>query len=485
MILVLILIVGSLLRFYGLDIQSLWNDELSRWSRSGYENLTSVISNLLRDDIHPPGHHILFYFVEKYIGDSESILRLPSAVAGILSILAIFLLGLQLYTYKEALIVSALMAVLWCPIYYSQEAAPYSMLILFSMLTTYFWILILKNLNGGKKSTYAIFGYVVSAIIISYLHYVGLAFVALQYLGAVLLSLRRRKTLVYISLVYFLILLAYLPWLPNMYKQVLNNREAISYLRPPENLVKAFLNYFYFLFNNSKVIGIFILILYLSFFLRGLRNTLNFATYRHIRTTLLSPGSLLVCWFIIPFAGTYVTSILLIPILNFRYLIISMPAAYLLLARSITQLPLRSRYKTVLATAIVGLLLFHLIFSMNYYTKPTKEQFREAVKFIVGHDNLYKDSLIIGYAWNPNYLNYYFTKISSDRRVEEMGGEEKDILNVDKLITKKNPKYIWYITAHRVPEAKFLIFLNKRLTFIEHKEFISADVWLFRNKQIE
>jgi len=41
--LLLILSFGSFLRFYGLSNQSLWNDELSSWSRSNYENLTEVI----------------------------------------------------------------------------------------------------------------------------------------------------------------------------------------------------------------------------------------------------------------------------------------------------------------------------------------------------------------------------------------------------------------------------------------------------------
>jgi mannosyltransferase len=66
-------------------------------------------------------------------------LRLPSALAGWLCIPAIYLLGKRLYSGREGLMAALFVAVLWAPIYYSQEARPYSMLILLSILNSYFW----------------------------------------------------------------------------------------------------------------------------------------------------------------------------------------------------------------------------------------------------------------------------------------------------------------------------------------------------------
>lgn len=474
-LLILILIVGAILRFYGLENQSFWNDELSSWKRSSYDNLFSVIDKGVRPDVHPPGYQIFLYFVEKYIGDSESILRFPSAVSGVLSILAIFLVGLRLYSYKEGLIASVFMAVLWCPIYYSQEARPYSMLLLFTLLATYFWISILGSLKEKTRpSYYTIFAYIIAAIVSSYLHYFGLYLIFLQGISAILFSTRRRQVLIYSLLIYFLILLAYLPWLQTMWEHL--DKERL-WIKLPGNIIITFVLYLRFLFNESKGLLLFVMTLYSFLFLRSLYNILK--EYKNIRITLLSPSMLLVLWLIVPFIGVYIESSISTPVLTFRNLIISLPAAYLLLSRSITQLPLRSRYNTIVITAIVGLLLFHLISHMNYYSKPHKEQFREAVNYIVEHDYLYKDSLIIGYVLNREYFNYYFKRKNSDRRVNVIGGEEKDIPKIDEVISTENPLYIWYIWAHRIPDAKFIDFLNKRLTFIERKEFIKADVWLF------
>ena len=223
---------------------------------------------------------------------------------------------------------------------------------------------------------------------------------------------------------------------------------------------------------------------YSFLFLRSVYNILKFKEYKNIRITFLSPGLLLVLWLIVPFVGVYIKSILSVPVLTHRNLIISLPAAYLLLSRSITQLPLRSRNKAIITFVIAGLFLFHLNFRMDYYSKPHKAQFREAVDFVVEHDHLYKDSLIIGYAWNREYFNYYFERKGSAKRVNVIGGEEKDISNVAKVISTENPQYIWFIRAHRTPDVEFIDFLNKSLTFIDYKKFIRADVRLFKNKQV-
>lgn len=479
--LILILILGSLLRFYGLENQSLWNDELESWRISSYDNLFAVIKKGVRYDVHPPGYYVLLYYVEKYIGVSESVLRFPSAVSGILSIFIIFLVGLRLYSYKEGLIASALMAVLWCPIYYSQEARANSMLLLFILLATYFWMLVLESLSERTTvSYYTIFGYIISAVISCYLHYFGLYLVTLQGLGAVLFFIRRREALFYVLLIYFAILLAYLPWWPIMFYQLWNNMGMIAWIEPPKSI--AFVYYLEFLFNKSRILLLVVLMLYSFLVLRSLYSILKTKEYRNMRIMLLSPGLLLVLWLIIPFVGVYIKSVLSAPILTYRNLIISLPAAYLLLSRSITQLPLCSRNQAIIAFIIVGLLLSHLIFSMDYYSKPHKEQFREAVDFIVKNDYLYEGSLIIGYAWSQDYFNYYFERKGSTRRINVRGGQEKDILNVAKLIRTENPQYIWYICAHRVPDAEFIDFLNKNLALIDYKKFIRANVWLFENK---
>jgi 4-amino-4-deoxy-L-arabinose transferase-like glycosyltransferase len=183
-LLVLVVLAGAALRFYGLDAQSLWNDELSSWEQSHQPTLAEVIEKGVRPTTYPPAYQVLVYYVERWVGDSEKALRFPSAVAGVLAIFAVFFLGKQLYSQREGLIAAALVAFSYQPIYYSQEARVYSFLLLFSILSSHFWFRIAGRLEARLAPDLpSQVGYVACAIVAIYLHYFGLLLVALQLAG--------------------------------------------------------------------------------------------------------------------------------------------------------------------------------------------------------------------------------------------------------------------------------------------------------------
>ena len=99
-LIVTLLVVGGFLRFYALDAQSLWNDELSTWAQSHQESIADVIEKGVRPTPSPPGFQILIYYVERFIGESEIALRLPSAVAGVFAIVAMFSLAQRVYSRR-------------------------------------------------------------------------------------------------------------------------------------------------------------------------------------------------------------------------------------------------------------------------------------------------------------------------------------------------------------------------------------------------
>ncbi|MBW2494473.1 MAG: hypothetical protein JRE43_06945, partial [Deltaproteobacteria bacterium] len=76
-----IILVGALLRFYGLGAQSLWSDELASWRQSHQASIADVIEVGVRPTPYPPAFQILLFFVEKHVGESEIALRVPSAIA--------------------------------------------------------------------------------------------------------------------------------------------------------------------------------------------------------------------------------------------------------------------------------------------------------------------------------------------------------------------------------------------------------------------
>jgi len=183
-----IVLGGSALRFYGLDAQSLWNDELSSWRQSHQETISAVIEHGVRPTPYPPAYPVLLYFVEKYVGESEIALRAPSAVAGVLAILATFFLARQLYSAREGVFAAGLMAFSYQSVYYSQEARAYSLLLLFSILSSHFWFRMREQLEARDRiSSSTAVAYAACAIATQYLHHFGLLLVAIQ-LGALLLA---------------------------------------------------------------------------------------------------------------------------------------------------------------------------------------------------------------------------------------------------------------------------------------------------------
>jgi mannosyltransferase len=111
-----ILLLGAVLRFYGLGFQSLSEGELAGWDLSNRGTLPQVIEGV-RGGIHPPLYFLMLRFAQWILGDAEWALRLPSAIAGSLCIPAIYLLGRRLYSEREGLIEALFLAVLWAPVY--------------------------------------------------------------------------------------------------------------------------------------------------------------------------------------------------------------------------------------------------------------------------------------------------------------------------------------------------------------------------------
>ncbi len=475
LILILIIIFGSFLRFYKIEKESLWNDELASWEKSNHSSLKEVLSDA-RTDVHPPGYPILLFFVIRFFGDSESWLRIPSAIAGVISIFLIYLIGRKVYSEWEGLISAGLMAILWFPIYYSQEARAYSLLLLFSMLSFYFWIIVIEKVNKGKVGFINYFFFVLFSTVTCYLHYFGLLFIALQGIETFLIFSRKRKLLNFLFL-YTIILILYLPWISSTLEHSLKKEIWIK----KEWVIRSIF-FLYHFFNRSKILFLFVLILY---FFNPARNFLkNFKEKKELKIEFSFYTLLLILWLILPFLIIYVKSLVSTPVITIRNLIISLPPAYLLLSRSITQLKLKIIFKLFIILFLLAFSIFHLFFVINYYSKPHKEQFREAVYFVVDNHDLFENSLIIGYAWSKEHLNYYFRKRGFDKGVECILGEKGDIQKFEKIIREKKPEFVWFLRAHRVPKAEFLEHIKSNFILLLHKSFIECDVWLLKNPML-
>jgi hypothetical protein len=187
---------------------------------------------------------------------------------------------------------------------------------------------------------------------------------------------------------------------------------------------------------------------------------------------------MLIAWLVAPVAFVYAYSHLVAPRFLDRTLIVVAPAAYLLLARALTRLPL----VRVTAPALLALLLFHLVVPLQFYVRPVKEQFREAAAYLVAHDGADPDTLVLACTGNRNYFDYYLAHLGSPRRVEHRLVSEKEMADGLALVAELQPRELWLLSGHRTCDESFLAALASRMTLVDEHVLRHAIVRRYQRK---
>jgi mannosyltransferase len=477
--LLVVLALAAFLRFYDLGEESLWVDELYSLSFVSAENAAEVVALARDEDTHPPGYFLVLHYWRALAGESEVALRFPSAVAGVLSVLAVYLLGRRLYSHAEGLAAAFFMAVLRWPVHYSQDARSYSLLLLFSTLTAYFWWGCFRGLRGsGRLPMGEAVGYVLSAVACCYLHYFGLFLVALQ---AAMLLLLAPRAAPRVLLLYAPVALAYLLWLPAM----LNQSGMEHWLWPPT--YRDVLWFLRDLFNYSAVLTI---VAFVLVALGGLRALYDMRG-RKVDLEQLLPGMLLIAWFVVPPVLIYVLSYAWRPLFFPRFLIICLPAVYLLLAHSVFRLfggrPLVGATATAaLGVVFLGNLVLNWPLGANYYAhgeNHLREQYREAAAYAVSQAG--PRTLIAQCGWGgefvsvPDRHDYYFERVGSAE------GPGPQVCNLDELRTfmgrfeSGDYDRLIYLRMHVLNTEAVTRALQDRLGPPHREDFIGGEVWVY------
>jgi mannosyltransferase len=163
LLITMITILGLIVRVAWLGSKSLWTDE----AHSLYfatQSVTNIFTNLC--DPHPPAYYALLH-VFLTVGKSEFWLRLPSAIAGALTIPLLYVLGRDAGSYfsipwldrSTALLASLLLAVAPLLVWYAQEARMYALITALGVASVYFALRVAWR--GRKRDA---LGYFVFAI---------------------------------------------------------------------------------------------------------------------------------------------------------------------------------------------------------------------------------------------------------------------------------------------------------------------------------
>lgn len=140
---ILILVLGFLLRLIALN-QSLWLDEAI--SAFAVKNFTSVqlITKFAVGDFHPPLYYLLLKLWTDIFGYSEIALRMPSVIAGVLTLPAVYLVSRKWFGERVALLSALFLAINPLAVYYSQEARMYALAMM--LIAWSFWAVTQKKL---------------------------------------------------------------------------------------------------------------------------------------------------------------------------------------------------------------------------------------------------------------------------------------------------------------------------------------------------
>src|SRR5918993_1174148 len=137
-----IVLIAAALRLYGIGRQSLWFDEAAsvRIVRQGWGEMFAAIKDAERI---PPLHYVLLWGWVRVFGHAEWSVRLPSALAGIGSVWALYALTKRLFGNGAAFVAALLLAVAPYQISYAQEARAYTLMVLLSLLSCWLFVRVL------------------------------------------------------------------------------------------------------------------------------------------------------------------------------------------------------------------------------------------------------------------------------------------------------------------------------------------------------
>ncbi len=169
-----ILLLAMAIRFTGLVRRDFWYDEAFT-GVAVKENFSDMLKMII-NDVHPPLYYLALKVFSSFFGYSVYGIRLFSAIFGVLSVWALYLLAKELFNAKVARYAALIAAISPFAIQYSQEARMYAMLSFLILIAAYFFV---KGLRTGNPKYFLLWGFFTGLSMLT--HYMGIIFSSLYY----------------------------------------------------------------------------------------------------------------------------------------------------------------------------------------------------------------------------------------------------------------------------------------------------------------
>jgi uncharacterized membrane protein len=185
---ILIMTVALVLRTWNLGGASLWTDEAQTALRAQAPLQESLASIMATGNQTP----LYFWSLRLFPTSTDALLRLPSALLGLLGIALTIFMVVQLYHDREmALWAGALLAVNPFHVWLSRTARPYTLIFVLSLLVSYFFLVLLR----GNRSRAMWAGFAISSTVAYATHFTTVALFGAQYVLFVFILRQHHKLL--------------------------------------------------------------------------------------------------------------------------------------------------------------------------------------------------------------------------------------------------------------------------------------------------
>lgn len=215
-LILLILVIGGLLRFYRFSEIPFTHDEFSAIIRTQFATFGELIDKGVKIDGHPAGVQVFLYYMVRIFGISETAIKIPFVFFGMFSILLVYLIGKDWFNATVGLVVASFVAFLQFPVMYSQIARPYSSGLCFALMMVFFWTKVI--FHPQRKYYWNLVGYIISGALCAYNHHFSMLFAAM--VGATGLFCCPRAKIWQFVAANLVIILLYIPHLPILLYQM-------------------------------------------------------------------------------------------------------------------------------------------------------------------------------------------------------------------------------------------------------------------------
>ena len=391
-----ILLVATLLRFWNLDSVPFMHDEFSALYRTRFDSFFQLIRDgIMTSDSHPAGVQIFLYYMVKIFGWNEFWLKLPFALMGVGSVFLVFKIGQQWFNTKVGLFSAAIVTVSELFILYSQVIRPYSPGLFFVLLFVYFWnkILFIEN----KPSISTCIGFALAAFLSSQMHNFSLAQAGLIWFSGLFFLDRNNKP--QIKAYVFSSLGALLMFMPTsyiFYYQLFVRGGIGGWLDMPE---KTFLIDFFKYTLNYSWLFIFVFLIIAS---------LPFLTNKVSKDNKIKLRITAILWFLIPFAVALLFSKFKEPILQFRTLVFGTPFLIIALLSFYDDLKVTVKEGFTIITAILLIGLVTLITDRQYHKQVCNQGFDQIAAQMKKDQERYGDSITFLSHSNMSFMTKFY-----------------------------------------------------------------------------